>query len=220
MLDQAFIATTRTVASPIDAIRMKSSKLEDNGKLDAVMAWKPKDAGNLRRRTEEIEYWRQRAGWFTDDESMREYNQGVYDTYYELDDNGSGQGQRSRLGSSKQKEIAKDVLKVLAVVVALGLLVVMFRALLRRFVYSKLEKSSSDSKSRSGRSLSRTRSRSRSRKTGGDYELMDEDGSRSKRSSRSKSRSRRSRSRSRQRSSSKPRSEKKREEEPTDTVLV
>ena len=185
-----------------------------NTELEAIIAMRPKDVGGLRRRAEEIEYWRQRAGWFNDDESMRDYNQGVYDTYYEIDDDGSGGSHhRTRLGTRKQKEIAKKVLSVLAIVVALSLLFVMLRALMRRLASSKRDKSSSDSRSRSGRSKSRSRSRSRTRKTGADYELMEEDGSRSKRSSRSKSRTRRSRSRSRQRSSSKTRPEKKREEE-------
>ncbi|GKY93040.1 hypothetical protein MPSEU_000272300 [Mayamaea pseudoterrestris] len=206
-------------------MNMKPSALALDTDTNGINAWKPnKDVGNLRRRTEDIEYWRQRAGWFNDDESMREYNQGVYDTYYEIDDDGSGRNHRSRLGSSKQREIAKNVLKVTAVLVALGLLVLMCKTLMRRLGSSKREKVSSDSKSRSGRSKSRSRSRSRSRKTSdNNYELMDEDGSRSKRSSRSKSRTRRSRSRSRQRSSSKSRPEKKREEEPVaiePTVLV
>lgn len=190
----------------------------------------------LRRRAEEINYWRQRAGWFDDDASMKSYNNGVYDTYYQLDDdararnNGkSGSGGRSGTRSNNN-EMVKDVLKVLSVLVAAALIVCMFRAIMRRMSASKKEKkrTPSDSRSRSGRSKSRTRSRSRSRKPG-DYNLMEEEdakSSRSKRSTRSKSRSKsgrrtsRSRSRSRPRSRSKTRAEKETAPPPAEPVLV
>ena len=41
---------------------------------------------SMLRRLEDIEYWRKRAGWYDDEVSMKEFNNGVYDTYYQLDD--------------------------------------------------------------------------------------------------------------------------------------
>ena len=55
------------------------------------------------RRAEDVDYWRKRAGWFDDDAAMRDYNDGVYDAYYQLDDDrtkkSGGGGNRNR-GSS------------------------------------------------------------------------------------------------------------------------
>lgn len=197
-----------------------------------------------RRADEQINYWRQRAGWFDDEETMEEYNQGVYETYYEYDDDAyTGRNGGGRGGS--KSAIVKNGLKVLCVLVALGLSALMFRAIMRRVGTTKKEKKrSSDSRSRSGRSKSKSRSRSRSqsRKSrsghghghgGSDYNLMDDDdgkSARSKRSTRSKSGSRNkrrsSRSRSRPRSRSKGRSSsdhRNKKEEPaphTEPVLV
>lgn len=39
-----------------------------------------------------VDYWRKRAGWADDDETMKNYNQGVYNTYYLGDDDGFGGG--------------------------------------------------------------------------------------------------------------------------------
>mmetsp|Transcript_44421 Transcript_44421/g.107454 ORF Transcript_44421/g.107454 Transcript_44421/m.107454 type:complete len:213 (-) Transcript_44421:2373-3011(-) len=54
---------------------------------------------NLRRRVEQVDYWKQRAGWFDDDYSMKEYNNGVYDTYY-TGNGGSSSGSSSSGSSS------------------------------------------------------------------------------------------------------------------------
>jgi hypothetical protein len=198
--------------------------------LDSVSRYRSKKMKrpNLRRRTEEIDYWRKRAGWFDDDVSMREFNSGVYDTYYQLDDDKvergggrGGNGKRQRLGT---------LLKVVLALVVLGLCLFLFRAITRRIAPTKKQskegkssKGRSESKSRSGRSSSSRsrsgrsasgrsrsgRSRSRSRKTSSssNYELMDDKtDTQSRKSSRSRSRSRRSRSRSsRTRSKSKSR---------------
>ena len=40
--------------------------------------------------TDDVDYWRSRAGWADDDESMKSYNQGVYNTYYMGDDGAGG----------------------------------------------------------------------------------------------------------------------------------
>lgn len=171
------------------------------------------------RRAEDVDYWRKRAGWFDDDEAMREYNSGVYDAYYQLDDDqtkGRGGGGAGGLANS---DLASNAIKALSVLVALGLCILIFRVISRRLGDGTKEKKKKRSSSRE-RSKSRSRSRSRSRRDRRDsgYDLMEdaetggEDGevksSRSRRSSRSKSRSRRrSRSRSRARSSSKSRKE-------------
>ena len=188
---------------------------------------------NLRRRAEDVEYWRQRAGWFNDDESMKAYNNGIYDSYYGLDDEMAQSGGNGRGGRGGGKEdIVKNTLKILSIIVALGLSLLMFRAIMRRMNTDRKDKKHgrdhhgrhSDSKSRSS-SVKRSRSRSRSRR--GEYDLMrdghssshrhhhhGDDESKSRRSTRSKSSSkRRSRSRSRSgrssgRSRSKPRAEK------------
>lgn len=185
---------------------------------------------NLRRRTEDIQYWRQRAGWFDDDASMKNYNNGVYDTYYQLDDDGNGR--KSHRYSRQNSSLVKNVLKGVCAVVAFAIFVVVLRAIIRRLSKKKDKKSlSSDSKSRSGRSHSRSRSRSRSksRRADSDYKLMSDDAdvksvksSRSKRSTRSKSSSKRrsSRSRSRPRSRSKSRGESKTAPPQAEPVLV
>jgi hypothetical protein len=180
------------------------------------------------RRAEDVDYWRQRAGWFNDDEKMVEYNNGVYDTFYQMDDDGAGSGARGGRRHHSRSDLVKTILKVVFVVVALALSALMFRAIMRRIGSSKKDKKRSDSRSRSGRSKSRSRSRSRSRKSGGDYNLMEEDGdaksARSKRSHRSSKGERRSssRSRSRNRSRSKSRADGKEEpaSPPTEPVLV
>ena len=174
----------------------------------------------LRRRNEEVDYWKKRAGWFDDDVSMQEFNAGVYDTYYSGDDIPGSSGAGS---SSTHKGVGGDSLslglKIGAAVVAIIIAIVVFRILSRRS--SKKKKVGSSSKSKSGRSTSgdsksrsrsrsRARSRSRSRRAGtsgsvatSNYELMDDN----KSEARSKS-SRRSRSRSRRRSKSSSRRSK------------
>lgn len=172
-----------------------------------------------RRLDEELEYWRNRAGWFDDDVAMAEYNNGVYDKYYNSDgeDNGGGSGLNvfSNAGASG-KEKGVLIFKIVAILICLILCFFMFRIIARRFAGDKDKKSKKKSSSSSrSRSKSRSRSRSRSRKRG-DYDLMDEEKSRrSARSSRSKSRSRRS-----SRSRSRARSSKKEKAAPAEPVLV
>jgi hypothetical protein len=179
----------------------------------------------LRRRTEDVDYWRKRAGWFDDDQAMKDYNNGVYDTYYQLDDDKPRSSGGGRLGGAANSEMAKNAIKVLSVVVALGLCFLMFRVISRRLTEGKKEKKKrSSSTSRGERSKSRSRSRSRSRK--GDYDLMsdDDDGksNRSKNSNRSRSKSRRSRSRSKSRARSHSASRKESKSSPVaaEPVLV
>lgn len=187
---------------------------------------------NLRRRVEEIDYWRKRAGWFDDDVSMREFNNGVYDTYYQIDDDAAIEygGKKKTSGVGGNHKGLNTFLKVASALLALALCLLVFRAITRRASPAKKQskdgkssKSRSESKSRSGRSSSsrsrsgrstsgrsrsgRSRSRSRKSSSASNYELMDDKtDAQSRKSSRSRSRSRRSRSRSsRTRSKSKSR---------------
>jgi cytoskeletal protein RodZ len=176
-----------------------------------------------RRRLEDVDYWRKRAGWFDDDEAMKEYNSGVYDTYYGLDDD------KTRTGGSRKKaaansKLAKNALIVLAVIIALGLSFLMARVISRRLDGGKEKKKKSSSERSRSRSRSRSKSRSRKEKERGadapDYDLMEDEEKEergSRKSSRSKSKSRRSRSRSRTRASSRTKSRK---ESTSDPVLV
>lgn len=187
--------------------------------MQSIYQPSPRHLRHRHRRTEDVDYWRKRAGWFDDDEAMRDYNNGVYDTYYQLDDDeqarksGGGGGGASLANS----DLASNAIKALSVLVALGLCFLIARVIGRRMGDGKKEKKSkkrSSSRDRS-RSKSRSRSRSRSRKDrDGGYDLMEDEhgeeksGRTSRRSSRSKSKNRRSsRSRSRARSSSKSRKE-------------
>lgn len=168
----------------------------------------------FRRRAEDVDYWRKQAGWFDDDETMQAYNNGVYENYYNVDDDNidwtQWKQQNNNNGGDSIEEEKSDVMmttiKVVGIVAGICLLVYVFRLLTRgetkkKDKKEKKKKSSSASESRT-RSKSRSRSRSRSRR--GDYDLMEDktndSEARSKRSSRSKSRSSRSRSRTRSRS--------------------
>jgi hypothetical protein len=151
---------------------------------------------------------------------MTEYNSGVYDTYYQLDDDGArAKSATSSIAATTQG--LSTFLKVGAVVVAVGIAILVYRALAGRRASSKdrssfNKKGTADTKSRSrSKSASRSRSsrsRSRSRRPGvstaggasSNYDLMDEKSeARSRKSSRSRSRSRKAssgRSRSKSRS--------------------
>lgn len=166
------------------------------------------------RNLEDVEYWRKRSGWFDDDASKVEYNNGIYDTYYNRDDDGSASGSRSN-GNILSSESGKMsiFLKITAIVVAVLFVVLIFRATQRRSGSSRdrsRHRSDSSRRSRSRSKSSSRRSRSRSRKRDG-YDLMDDGESR--KSGRSRSSRSRSRRRSRSRggsSSSRSRSKSKR----------
>lgn len=180
---------------------------------------------NLRRRTEDVDYWRKRAGWFDDDVSMQQYNSGIQDSYYQMDDDVSV---KKRSGTSRNGLVGAGstglmtFFKIGAAVLAVIFAILLFRALNRRTasnrkVSASSKHSTTESKHRS-RSRSRSsRSRSRSRRqastthtsSSANYDLMDEKSERSKRSSRSRSRGRRhSKSRKSSRSRSKSRQTK------------
>ena len=207
--------------------------IEDEQEVQSTTMDRPNN--NLRRRTEELDYWRKRAGWFDDDQSMKDFNNGVYDTYYQIDDDqaaASGKGKSSSRsgagGSGKQKGL-NSFLKIASGLLALAICLLIFRAVTRKVApVKKMSKDgttsksrsgsksrgvrSSSSRSRSGRSTSgrsrseRSRSRSRKSSSASNYELMDDKAeTQSRKSTRSRSRSRKSRSKSRTRSKSKSR---------------
>ncbi len=180
---------------------------------------------NMRRRLEDdVSYWRKRAGWFDDDKTMKDFNHGVYDTYYGIDDDRAGHssstGHTKKSGGGGNKRFGTALMVKAGVAVAvLVICYLIYRAVTRRGTIEKpngvagegestKHRSDSSKKSRSrSKSASRSRasrSRSRSRKASSNYELMDdEDEARSRKSTRSRSRRRRSRSRTDARSRSK-----------------
>lgn len=169
-----------------------------------------------------MKYWRQQAGWFDDDVSMNEYNQGIYghtdDNYSYSSSAADDADYQSNTGTRRVGSNGfAAFMKIGAIILAMVFCMLLFRAISRRASSSRKVASTSkttgtsDTKRRT-RSRSRSsRSRSRSRRhgtSGTNYELMDEKSEKSKTSSRSRSRSRRrSKSKSR-RSSSKSRSKK------------
>lgn len=179
------------------------------------------------RRVEDVEYWRQRAGWFDDDAAMKDYNNGVYDTYFHGEGSGNNGDGTNVFNGANGSTIATNTVKILVVGLCAIMLIYMAKVFCNRMgggSSGKKEKKRSSSSTRSrSKSRSKSRSRSRSRKrSSGDYKIMDDERSRrTSRSSRSKSRSRRSRSRSRARSKSRSRTEReKKAAEPVNPVLV
>lgn len=159
------------------------------------------------RRADEVDYWRAQAGWVDDATDPDAVSSTTTTTNTE---------QSGAFGDGPD-EVVKSVLKVLCVVVALGLSVLFFRAIMRRMSSEKEKKR--PEKSRAGSSR-RSRSRSRSRKREkGEYDLMKDDDEKSKRSSRSRSsRSRRGLSRSRSRTDRSRSKSRSRVEKPTEPV--
>lgn len=173
------------------------------------------------RKLEDVAYWRKRSGWYDDDESMKDYNDGVYGTYYTIDDDyaaSTKSSNSSAFGLGIDSEMLKTAGQISGALVGIVVLVMLVRAITRGSTRRKKAKAeSSGSTARSGkrsgsrrrsssRSRSKSRTRSRSRRTkesGGDgatgenYELMEDNKSANSRPrSRSKARSR-SKSRSR-----------------------
>ena len=173
---------------------------------------------SMLRRLEELDYWRQRAGWYDDEVSMKEFNNGVYDTYYQLDDDVLNRRHKSGTSPVGNSKGLATFLKVGAIFVAVGIAILLYRALSRRSSSTIKERSSkggtsdnktrSRSKSASRSRSSRSRSRSRRASSSGNYDLMDDKSeSRSRKSSRSRSRSRKHSTSRKSRSRSKSRSQ-------------
>jgi len=147
-----------------------------------------------RRRLEDanVDYWRQRAGWADDDETMKDYNQGVYETYYMGDDvSGGSDGSYSPSSKSSGSGTAK------AGIDHLGWILGLASTLIFLIMLAKCCSSAPASGGRKGRTSS-VKSRDSSRS------IRDKHGERRSRS-RSRAASGRSRSKSRARSKSKSR---------------
>lgn len=196
------------------------------------------------RKLEDVDYWRKQAGWADDDETMKSYNQGVYNTYYNGGDDDNKVVSSGGDGSSNSKSGASikfpDHLGwIVGLASTLIFLILLVKCCSGDDTIEKRKSRSSAksrdssrslrdkhadrrSRSRSSRSKSRTRSKSRSRGVE-DYKLMDEDDNRSRKSSMS-GRSRKSgRSRSRSKARSKSRTRERKSEKETDdkmTMLV
>lgn len=134
-----------------------------------------------------VDYWRQRAGWADDDEAMKSYNQGVYNTYYMGNDDESG-GSGSSKGSNSAGKKALD---------NLGWILGLASTIIFLIMLVKCCSSAPTSSGRKGRTSS-VKSRDSSRS------IRDKHGERRSRS-RSRAASGRSRSKSRTRSKSKSR---------------
>ncbi|KAL7485469.1 hypothetical protein ACHAW6_011076 [Cyclotella cf. meneghiniana] len=198
------------------------------------------------RNLEDVDYWRKRAGWADDDETMKSYNQGVYNTYYLGDNENNGGGSSSSSVSKKNNQSSIKLSDHLGWIIGLASALIFLILLVKCCSADPTEKSrkhrtSSSAKSRDSsrslrdkhadrrsrsrsraRSKSRTRSKSRSRgEVIDDYKLMDgDDDNHSRKSSKSK-KSSRSRSRSKTRSKSRTRDrESKRESDGNVTMLV
>ena len=187
---------------------------------------------------EDVNYWRKRAGWADDDETMKQYNEGASFS-------GSGGEQTTQTVTNQAKDQAKDIWSLLGLISSVIFIAMLARCCTSVLCGSKKHKSksvdSSGSRSvrgekngeRRSRSRSRTRSKSRSRskkrssrgekkksssksnKEGGDsdtssdYKLMDDADNNDDNKSSKSSRSRsRSRITGRSRSKSKTRSSK------------
>lgn len=166
-------------ASASDPLFLDADQNFDEDSIEGLLDAEDMQDRRLRERQqqrllEDVDYWRKRAGWYDDDESMLEYNQGVYDTFYSLDDEydpetASGNSSGGGAGSKKGLSIA---FKALGVIAGVGVLVLLVRTIIRRRSASvaasdKTKSLTSDDEGgneggRSGRSKSRSGSASRS----------------------------------------------------------
>jgi len=128
------------------------------------------------RKLEDVAYWREHSGWFDDDESMNEYNTGVYTSLY-TDQNSEG---GTSLINSKALRTAAQIGGALVGVLVLFVLVRAFSRTSASKKNANRRRAASRSRSKSrARSKSRTRSRSRRREKEANtdntdkYELME-----------------------------------------------
>jgi len=133
------------------------------------------------RKLEDVDYWRQKSGWYDDDTSMIDYNSGVYSTNYAIDDeeyslsdDGTSSSKSSSGGMGLDSAILRTALTICGALVGVVVLVMIVRAVTGRSAKRKGGKSGksadgdhSTSRSKRGtsrrRSASRTRSKSRTR---------------------------------------------------------
>ncbi len=172
-----------------------------------------------RRKLDDVAYWRKQAGWYDDDESMKNYNSGTMQ--YGDDDYtpSSTSSSSSSSGGFGLGDTMTTMMQIGGAFVAMAIVINIIKALGKRKRKTKSRgyrgknsddrsrKSSKSNKSgRSSRSKSRTRSssksrsRSKSRKGDDNYHLMDD--ARSHKSGRSSKSSKSAKSKSSRKSSS------------------
>jgi len=181
-------------------LRLRGSRANENG-MGGDGAVEPEHQHNQQnpyrnRRLEDanVDYWRKRAGWADDDETMKSYNQGVYNTYYvgDGDDEDGNVGSSGGSGSSAGKKALDHMGWILGLASTIIFLIMLVKCCSSapsqsnrkgrtssvksrdssRSIRDKHGERRSRSRSRAAsgrsRSKSRTRSKSRSRKEGGE----------------------------------------------------
>lgn len=182
------------------------------------------------RKLEDVNYWRQRSGWYDDDASMMEYNNGVYNSYYSIDDDygddSTSSSSSSSAGTGFSSDIMSTALTICGALVGIVVLVMLVQAITRGSARRKVANGdSSTNRSKRGTSRHRSKSKTRSRSSkrtregvgssaageGGNYNLMEEKKSKEKKSKASSSKPR-SKSKGKSRSKSRPRQGSRRQE--------
>eukprot|EP01083_Nonionella_stella_P026359 72534_1 len=99
---------------------------------------------NSQRKLDDVDYWRKRAGWYDDDVSMSEYNQGVINGYgYNTDDDyqpssssGSSSSSSKSSGSSMfnfaMNDIMTTAVQIFGALFALVIIIMIIRAMGRK----------------------------------------------------------------------------------------
>ena len=98
----------------------------------------------LRRRTstEDVDYWRKRAGWFDDDQAMKDYNDAINEMYSEFyqPDIDRSYARSGGFSGAVNPDLVENIIKVLAVVVAICLCFLMLYILINRGLGTEKEK--------------------------------------------------------------------------------
>lgn len=131
------------------------------------------------RSLEDVDYWRKASGWFDDDESMKAYNSGVYQSNYNVDDDSSG-------GSlTLESLVLRSTTQIFGAIIVVIILAFFLRAITNGLTRRDESDATSgySEKKRNSRRLSRHRRRSSSR---GRSKNKDRSRSRSKSKSKSK----------------------------------
>lgn len=111
------------------------------------------------RTLEDVDYWRKASGWFDDDESMKAYNSGVYQSNYNVDDDSSG-------GSlTLESLVLRSTTQIFGAIIVVIILAFFLRAITNGLTRrdESDETSGYSEKKRNSRRLSRHRRRSSSR---------------------------------------------------------
>lgn len=165
------------IAEPQESLRLRGSRHQHQNRHN----------NHHHRRLEDVDYWRKSAGWADDDEAMKSYNQGVYNTYYMGDDVSGGTNSGGMSGSKASRRVLDHTGWILGLASTIIFLIMLVKCCSSAPSQSVQKRTSSVKSSRdSSRSIrdkhGERRSRSRSRAASGR--------SRSKSRTRSKSKSR------------------------------